>query len=193
MQEKEILKKIFQNNGLSEEDMETLVCSFEKLTFKKGEFVLREGQTANDYYLMESGFMRSFAVDTHGNEITTGFYSKMKLVLEVSSFFLRIPTKEHIQVMADSVCWRIKFDKFQELFHSIPAFRELSRGRLVNGYFSLKNRMLSMITDSAEIRYLQLLKEHPEIFEHVPLKHIATYLGITDTSLSRIRKEVAKK
>lgn len=193
MQERIVLTEFYKNSGLSDEDMKTVVDSFERVTFKKGEILLREGQIAHDYNIIESGLMRSFAIDTKGNEITTAFYSKRKLVLEVSSFFLRVPTKENIQAMADSVCWRIRFEKFQELFHSIQAFREVSRGRLVNGYFALKNRNLSIITDSAESRYLQLLKEHPEIFEYVPLKHIATYLGITDTSLSRIRKDLTKK
>jgi DNA-binding Lrp family transcriptional regulator len=50
-----------------------------------------------------------------------------------------------------------------------------------------------MITETADVRYLQLLKEHPEVFKYAPLKNIATYLGITDTSLSRIRKELVKK
>ena len=170
-----------------------LLILSKKLDSKKNEYILKEGQVANEYYFIESGFMRAFAVDTAGNQITTGFFSDKKLVLEVSSFFLRIPTREYIQVVTDCICWRVDYDQFQKLFHSIPAFREVSRGRLVNGYFSLKKRTLSMITDSAEARYVQLLKEHPEVFQHVPLKHIATYLGITDTSLSRIRKDLAKK
>ena len=188
-----VLQEMFKNNGLSASEMERVVNAFARVEFKKNDYLLREGQLANEYHLIESGFMRSFAIDTKGNEVTTGFYSAKKLVLEVASFFLRLPTKEHIQVVSDSVCWRISFDTFQALFHSIPAFRELSRGRLVNGYFALKKRTLSIITDSAETRYLQLLKEHPEVFQHVPLKHIASYLGVTDTSLSRIRKELTTK
>lgn len=193
MEDRLVLSKIFQNSGLSENDLKTVVGSFNKVEFKKNEYVLREGQVANEYYFIETGFMRSFAIDTKGNEITTGFYSEGKLVLEVSSFFLRVPTKEYIQALTPCVCWGIGFEKFQELFHQILAFREAGRGRLVNGYFALKKRTLAIITDSAETRYLQLLKEHPEVFQYVPLKHIATYLGITDTSLSRIRKELIKK
>jgi len=64
---------------------------------------------------------------------------------------------------------------------------------LVKGFTELKTRTLSIITETAEDRYEQLLKTNPEIFKHAPLKNIASYLGITDTSLSRIRKEVAKK
>lgn len=94
MEERFVLKEVFKNSGLSENDMETVIQSFQKVEFKKGDYVLKEGQVANEYFFIESGFMRSFAIDPAGNEITTGFYSKMKLVLEVTSFFLRIPTKE---------------------------------------------------------------------------------------------------
>lgn len=64
---------------------------------------------------------------------------------------------------------------------------------LVTNYSALHNRMLGMIKDTAETRYLTLMQKHPDIFKHVPLKIIASYLGITDTSLSRIRKEIALK
>ncbi len=188
-----LLNKVFENSGFSSEDLLTVVQTFKPASFAKNEYVLTEGQVANEYYFIESGFMRSFVRDTNGNDITTGFYSKSQLVLEVSSFFLRVPTIENIQALTGCICWRISFAEFQVLFHQIEAFREAGRKRLVNGYFALKRRSLSMITETADTRYLQLLKEHPEVFRHAPLKHIATYLGITDTSLSRIRKELVKK
>jgi hypothetical protein len=72
-------------------------------------------------------------------------------------------------------------------------FRDFGRSILVKGFSSLKIRMLSMITETAEQRYDTMLKTNPEIFQQAPLKHIASYLGITDTSLSRIRKEYTKK
>jgi CRP-like cAMP-binding protein len=79
------------------------------------------------------------------------------------------------------------------LFHSLPEFRDFGRSILVKGFAALKSRVLSMITETAEERYAQLLKNNPEIFQHAPLKIIASYLGVTDTSLSRIRKEFSKK
>ena len=83
----------------------------------------------------------------------------------------------------------LKISDFMKLF-SIESFREVGRTRLVTNYFELKNHTVSMITDHAKERYLELLRTKPNIIQNVPLKHIATYLGITDTSLSRIRKEV---
>jgi hypothetical protein len=76
---------------------------------------------------------------------------------------------------------------------SIEPFREVGRTRLVNNYFELKTHTVSVIADPAKDRYLNLLKAKPDIVQNVPLKQIATYLGITDTSLSRIRKEIADK
>jgi CRP-like cAMP-binding protein len=187
------LNQVFKTSGLSPDDLQTVVNSFEQVSFKKKDYVLEEGRIANEYYFIESGFMRSFVRDTNGSDITTAFYSSSQLVLEVASFFLRIPTKENIQALTDCTCWKISFEEFQMLFHQMEGFREAGRKRLVNGYYFLKQKTLSMITETADVRYLQLLKEHPEVFKYAPLKNIATYLGITDTSLSRIRKELVKK
>ena len=118
---------------------------------------------------------------------------KAGLVFEVSSFFNRTPSKESIVALCDCKGWFITFDQLQLLFHSIYEFREFGRSVLVQGYISLKQRMLSQINESAETRYANLLNNNPEIFQNAPLKNIATYLGITNTSLSRIRKEFSKK
>ena len=75
----------------------------------------------------------------------------------------------------------------------IEPFREVGRTRLVNSFFELKNHTTSMIIDPAKDRYLNLVKEKPDLIQNVPLKQIATFLGITDTSLSRIRKEIANE
>lgn len=75
----------------------------------------------------------------------------------------------------------------------MPEFRELGRAILVNEYAQLKQRMLSGLHLKAEERYIQLLKNNPDVFKHVPLKQVASYLGITDSSLSRIRREFVQK
>jgi len=137
--------------------------------------------------------MRAFAYDTDGNDITTNFYSSNQVVFEVSSFFTRTISKENVQAIVDCSGWFITFGQLNDLFHSLPEFREFGRAVLVQGFSSLKTRMLSMITETAEQRYDTLLQNNPEIFQHAALKHIASYLGITDTSLSRIRKELSKK
>lgn len=186
-----ILREILQDDSLTAEELDTIVAQFSQVTFKKNEYILPANEVARYYYFVENGFIRSYAVDTSGNDITTGFYTKAQILIDWPSFFLKTPTKEYYQALTDCIVWRLGFEKFQELFHSIAAFREGGRSRLVSSYFALKRRSIAMITNPAKERYLQLVKESPELIHHVSLKHIATYLGITDTSLSRIRKEIA--
>ncbi|MEQ9264844.1 MAG: Crp/Fnr family transcriptional regulator [Balneolaceae bacterium] len=193
MDKAQILAKAFNTSSFSPSEMDKMTSLFEFVSFQKGDFVLQQGTVANNLMIVLEGLLRSFAIDPDGNEITTSFHGKGSGVLEVASFFLRVPTKENTQALSDGKGLKISFEGFQELFHSIPNFREAGRARLVNGFFALKNRSLSMITESAENRYLQLLETHPQVIAEAPLKHIATYLGITDTSLSRIRRELSKK
>ena len=188
---KTLLSIVF-NNKLSKKELNHILLEFKKVTFRKNEFLLKEGQTAKRYFLIEEGFLRSFAIDPNGNDTTTGFYSKNQLAIDWPSFLLQIPAQENIQAITDCDCWSLSFETFQKHFHSIESFREAGRDRLVGSYFSLKKKSIAMITTSAKGRYLFLLKENPELIQKASLKHIATYLGITDTSLSRIRKEIDK-
>lgn len=170
-----------------------MASHFHPVTFKKGDFFLEEGKRSNEYLFLETGFMRSFLFDTDGNEVTTNFYSPGNVVLEVASFFQRIPSQENFQAMTDCSGWKITFDELNALFHALPAFRETGRAILVTALVTLKMRTLSMINKTAEQRYASLLLANPEILQHIPLKYLASYLGITDTSLSRIRKEFGSK
>ena len=182
-----------ENSQLSNQQLQEVSSVFKEKSWQRNELLLKEGKVSNEWIFLQSGLVRTFAIDVDGNEVTTGFVPENQVVIEVASFFHRSPTFENIQALTDCKGWVVSFDAFQILFHSIPAFREFGRSRLVNGFVSLKQRMLSMITDSAEKRYALLVKTRPEILKVVPLKYIASYLGVTDTSLSRIRKEIAGK
>lgn len=191
---KERLIQFFHHTHLvSTEKSEEFALPFKKKYLRKNEFFLREGQISDEYLFLEEGCMRAFAYDTNGNDITTNFCTPSQIVFEIYSFFNRTAAKENIQAMTDCTGWFITYRELNHLFHTIPEFREFGRYILVHGFGALKIRMLSMITETAEERYASLLISHPEIFAYSPLKNIATFLGITDTSLSRIRREFLKK
>lgn len=191
MENNQFLSKIFNDQNLLAKDKELIIEKFKKVTFAKNDFLLTEGKIANNYWYIERGFVRSYAVDPEGNDISTDFFTNGNLVIDWYSFFLRNQTRENIQALTDCVCWQLDYQTFQHLFNSIESFRESGRARLVNSYFELKKNKISMIVDHSKERYKMLLKEKPEIIQNVSLKQIATYLGITDTSLSRIRKEIS--
>ncbi|MEQ8925159.1 MAG: Crp/Fnr family transcriptional regulator [Fulvivirga sp.] len=186
-----ILYENFSLENYSDEERQLILSSFKKINFKKGEFLLKEGQKANAYWMVQEGFVRSYLIDFEGNDVSTYFYSPPDVVIDWPSFFMHTPTKEYIQALTDCVCWELDFETFQQLFHSIEEFRERGRARLVKSYFDLKRHSTSLITDQAKERYLRLVEEKPEIIQNVSLKHIASYLGMKAPSLSRIRKEMS--
>lgn len=190
----EKLVQFFRSSNLvSTETAFAIGQQFSYTSIAKNGFFLRERQISNAYLFLEQGFMRAFAHNVNGQEITTSFYSTGQVVFEVSSFFNRTASKEAIQALTDCSGWYITYAQLNELFHAMPEFREFGRSILVKGFAALKTRMLSMITETAEERYAHLLQATPELLQAAPLKYIASYLGITDTSLSRIRKEFAAK
>ena len=193
MENQALVRFLQSSNLVSLKTAEEIAGTFFPKEISRNQFLLKEGRLCNEYFFLEKGFMRAFAHDTEGNDVTTNFCSDGQVVFEVSSFFNRTVSKENIQAIHDCTGWYITYEQLNNLFHSLPEFREFGRSILVKGFSSLKSRMLSMITETAEQRYEALLKTNPEIFQHAALKHIASYLGITDTSLSRIRKEFSKK
>src|SRR4051812_28821856 len=170
-----------------------IAAQFTPMEYARGDFFLAEGKVCDTYLFLEQGFMRAFAHDTEGLDVSTAFYWPGQVVFEVLSFFTRTRAKENIQALTDCTGWAISYEGLNALFHGLPEFREFGRHILVKGFAALKSRTLEMITESAELRYTSLLQNNPEILQHAALKHVATYLGITDTSLSRIRKEFSKK
>ncbi len=184
---------IHQSNLVSLSTAQAIAEHFAHQQLFKGELLLKAGQIADSYFFLDEGYMRAFAADINGTEVTTAFYVPGQMIFEVASFFNRSRSRENIQALTDCVGWFITFRQLNELFHALPEFREFGRWVLANGFAALKGRMLYTITETAEDRYATLLRSNPDIFQHAPLKFIASYLGITDTSLSRIRAGLSKK
>jgi CRP-like cAMP-binding protein len=189
--EQHFLEKVFASSGITKDELNLIIPRYKEVKFEKNDYLLKEGQVEKKYWFIESGFIRSYIIDTEGNDITFNLYASNDVVIDYPSIFFFAPTRENIQALTDCVCWEIDVESFQELFGSMASYREQQKGLLVGSYFALKEHSISLIADEAKDRYLRLLKEKPHIIQNVSLKHIATFLGITDTSLSRIRKEIS--
>lgn len=191
--ETQILNNIYIHPLLNKGDIETISKAHKKVFLKKGDHFLKKGQHSNSYMILVDGLMRSFVHSPNGDEITTGFFCNNDIVIEVSSLFQRIKSDENIEALTDCECWEMEFDVFQQLFHSIEGFSEWGRAWMSGSLFEIKQRSIFMLTEEATTRYQQLISEKPLILKHAPLKYIASYLGITNSSLSRIRKEIVSK
>jgi CRP-like cAMP-binding protein len=191
---KDTLIQFFQSvlpmsNAIAEQIAEKFTC---RETARNG-YLLKERAVCRESHIVGEGIIRSYIYDLEGCDVTTAFFSRQMFASDLLSFFKRVPSKENIQALTDCQTWYITYDDMQESFHTIPEFREFGRQNIINQFGILQQRMLSMLQQTAEQRYGDLVSANPEILQHAPLKYIATYLGITDTSLSRIRKEFIKK
>ncbi|MDR6944121.1 Crp/Fnr family transcriptional regulator [Mucilaginibacter pocheonensis] len=186
-----LIQFIYSTNLVSRTTAELIAQRFAEKSLTKNEYLLKAGQIADTYLFLETGYLRAFAEDVSGNDVTTAFYGPGQMVFEVASFFGRSRSRENVQALISG--WYISYAQLNELFHALPEFREFGRSMLARGFSELKVRMLSTITETTEERYRALLAAHPELFQQASLKHIASYLGVTDTSLSRIRASLYKK
>lgn len=190
--DKTFLHQIFKSENFRPEELQLVLAQYQQRSFDKHDYLIEMGTKTPYYYWLESGFARAYAIDPDGNDITTKFYASGDIIIDWHSFFLKTECREDVQAISPCVAWRIDFVNFMKLFQ-IEAFREVGRTSLIKTYFELKSHSVSVIADPAKERYLNLLEEKPDIAMNVPLKQIATYLGVTDTSLSRIRKQIAQE
>lgn len=173
-------------------DAAELVDKFSPRQLVKNEILLPEGRVNGETCFLEAGYIRSFVHDTEGNEVTTAILPPATFATDFVSFFRRMPARETLQAVTPCTIWSLSYADVQHYFHGYPAFREFGRLLLISNYAKLQDRMLQMIQCTAEQRYKNLLEQQPEIFNQVPLKMIASCLGITDSSLSRIRKAYSR-
>jgi CRP-like cAMP-binding protein len=192
MRKEETLRQVYRHPLLTEEQFLTICEAHQEIEVKKGDLFLTKGEISSSFLILEHGLMRSFLYNFEGNEITTHFYSDREVVIDVLSLFKHIPSDGYIQALTDCVCWQIELEQFEQFYQSMQAMSEWGRAWMSEQLFESKHRAVEMITENATTRYLKLIKEKPQVIRQAPLKQIASYLGVTDTSLSRIRKELSK-
>ena len=158
---------------------------------KAGDILLSSGEVCNDIHFVTKGVMRLY-YEKDGEEINTYFAFQNKFMSSYQSFLSREPSKYCIQAMEDCTIVSLSYEDVQHGFNNFNAWNTF--GRIIAEQFFLKQqkRVESFLFLSAEERYLELLKTYPDIFERIPLYHIASYLGIKGPSLSRIRKSLVK-
>lgn len=177
---------------MSDAKADVIVSYFKEEILPQGTLLLREGQTSKKSYFLQAGIIRCYIIDLNGDEITTRFFSAPDFLNDYLSFFEQKPSEEYYELVTNCELFSISFDNVQHCFHNIPEFREWGRMLLALNYSYINKRMISFHKETAQERYLNLIEKHPEILEKAPLNTIASYLGITKFSLSRIRKEIAE-
>lgn len=175
--------------NITKEDEVKIISAFEPVSIKKKKDLLVAGQVCNYMYFITKGCVRSFYVDSKGAEHIYQIRMDNNWIGDIDSYYTRQKSKYNIEALEDSNLLRIPVDHLEQLFIEIPAIERYFRILFQKAYINALNRLSATMWDTAIDRYNNMLKEHPEIFQRVSLVHIASYLGITPESLSRIRKQ----
>jgi len=158
-------------------------------TYKKGEFLLRQDEVCRFNFNIEEGILRKFYLND-GKELTTEFFFTNDIAVSFGSYSLQKPSKEFIQALTDTVVSQTDFTAFQNAKINYPKLIELNL--LFTEYYImwLENRLFEFHAFDATHRYLLLIKDQPHIVQNIPLTYIASYLGVSLETLSRIRSKI---
>ncbi len=176
--------------SLTEEELEVFCNFLEVRIIGKNDFFLREGQVCNYIGFVAIGTMIYFKTMDNGNELTTDFAFDGDWVTINESRLNNTPSLINIKAIENSELLVIKQKDLSDLYDEISKLERLGRILMEQSYVKLAQQSVDLQVLTAKERYESLLCKYPEIFQKVPLYHIANYLGIAPKSLSRIRKEL---
>lgn len=159
----------------------------------KNEFLLKEGEICLDTFFVEKGLLRMFSLDKNGKEHVIQFAPENWLISDRSSLNFNEKSKFYIEAIEDTEVFILGNDFFTKMIENYPHIAERNDLLLQKHIRNLQNRVNSLLADTAEERYMNFIKMYPDILLRVPQWMVASYLGITPESLSRVRKELARK
>lgn len=157
---------------------------------KRGDLFLEEGQHCDYFYYILKGFVRVYYLDLEGKEITHWFSATDSMITSPFSFFKKEKNILYFEALEDTELLLLTHNQLDAILSQSQSTEKAYRNLLVEFAMILSRRIMSIHTETAEERYLKLIKEHPLLFQKAKLTHIASFLGITPQSLSRIRKNI---
>ncbi len=188
-----ILNTIFKNVSFTKFESDLILNKIEKIELKKGDVLLKSGKKVNYQYYVLNGCLRTYFTDKQGKEHTIQFAINDWWISDYTAFFSEGIAIMNISTIEDSILFKIAKKDIDELLIKIPKLESFFRKKMEKSFASFQKRILASMSQSAKERYLSFITSYPNIEKSVKNYHIASYLGITTESLSRIRREISKQ
>ena len=177
---------------LTDDEIEQVLACTSSKKIRKRQYLLQEGEVCHYNCFVEKGCMRSYRVGEDGAEHIMTFAMPNWWVSDQESYNNGTPSKNNIDALADSEVLLIEKKDWDTLINEMPAFREWQDKLKSKSLDAAENRIMSHISDSAEEKYNKFITSFPDIFNCVPLHMVASYLGVSRETLSRIRNHFIK-
>lgn len=188
---KALIECLTEHLAFHPEEQKEITAQFNKRTYKKGEYLLKAGQKCREMAYIQSGYLRMYnTVD--GNEVTLWIGGEASFITSLSSFIFETANFWNIQAITDCEVQIIGRTPHFELLKTVPKWMEFDNIILARAFALMEQRLFAHLHTTAQERYQDLLHQDPSIFKYVPLQYIASMLGITPETLSRLRKNANK-
>lgn len=177
---------------LSDEIKDFMISATTYRQVPKGRFLLKPGDLCKDYYYIHKGILRSY-IKYEGKEITIWINPEGEITTSIRSIAGSRISEEYIQVIENAELVVIPFDAMQELYERFPEMNKVGRMLLEEYYAASEERVFIARLPNAQARYEHFINSRPELLNRIPLKYVASYLGITLETLSRLRARKMKR
>ncbi|MFN4364899.1 Crp/Fnr family transcriptional regulator [Chryseobacterium hispalense] len=176
---------------LSQDDLAIIHSYFNEEKLDRNEIFTESGQICNKLSIVKSGILRIYALSDEGREITQWLSVKDFFVTEIMGFFFNQPNRWTIQAFTETELLTITKTDYLKLCKELPKWNEIEKKVIFKCFVMMENRIFSHLSMTAEERYNQYFENNKELFHQVPLQYIASVLGMTPETFSRIRKKQA--
>lgn len=183
----QLFASIHEIVSLTDEEWELCKNNFRPKRMLKRQFLLQEGDVCRELAFVEKGALYSYSVDSSGNKHVIRFAFDGWWMANLHSFFTEKPTRLNIEVLEESELLVLDRKNHEKLFEKIPAYERYHRIILQNAYVALQQRVENALGLTAEEKYARLIEQNPEFMNRVPLNLVASYLGMSPETLSRVR------
>lgn len=178
--------------ALSHQELSVIRSYFKEEKLSKNEFFTTSGQICNKLSIVKSGILRVYALADNGKEITQWISTKDFFITDVLGFFFNEPNRWTIQTFTDAELLTITKTDYIQLCRELPKWNEIEKKFVIKCFIMMENRVFSHLSMTAEERYNQYFEQNKELFHQIPLQYIASVLGMTPETFSRIRKKQAE-
>ncbi len=188
MDEHLLRKHIEEIIELTDDEFTKVLAYFRKRTFKKHQIVLHEGDYAKYDFFVLKGLMRVTRLDSHGKEHILQFGMENWWITDAEAFHHKTASTLVVDCLEDTETLSITLENKEKLSGELPKMQTFFLKNTTNGYIALQNRILCFLSSNASDRYHNLLTQYPGLIQRVPKAMIASYLGVTRETLSRLAK-----
>ena len=186
----ELINFIKKNIHIDDEDLKIVLSYFKTIKKKKNDILLSNGKNSQASYFVKKGCLRLFYINEEGKDVTRYIAFENQFATELVSFITKEPAQETIQVVENSELLYITHDDFRHLMTIVPKWKDFYSIYLEKAYVNNSKRLMSFTTLNASERYNQLFKINPNIVKRIPNKIVASYINISQETLSRIKSKI---